>query len=128
MTKRITILLSFFYLFISAGMFFNIHYCSGQLNHIEILGDKKHCECGHHEQEDPHCCTDKAVFIQFDTDQDITRNIIPTFTFSKLLLSSSSPLNFNSQIEEDDLFISFNLPPPHKQPIWLINSTFLFYG
>ncbi len=128
MSKRITILLSLFYLLISAGGFINIHYCSGQINHIELFGDSKHCGCNHHDQEASHCCEDKPVFIQFGTDQDITRNIVPVYNSSSFLLPGFTQLNFKSLQQEGSHFNANNLPPPSKQPIWLTKSSFLFYG
>lgn len=128
MTKSITILLSVFYLLISTGGFINVHYCNGQFNHIELLNNNKYCGCDHHADDEKNCCEDQSVYIQFDTEQYITKSLNNSCHANTVLSTIFNKNIFLAHYNKINFFITNNLSPPPKQPIWLRLSAFLFYG
>jgi len=127
MKKITSILLMTIYLLISVGVSINVHNCNGRFAFVEILTEIGNCCCDH-EKEASNCCDDENIVIQMDQDVQIIQSnrlaasspFVITRTFAPIAKLFGAPLNIHKEIIVP--------PPPPNQPIWLVNSSLIFYG
>ena len=129
MKRIVTILFLVFYLMISFGLTINLHYCGGQLESVHFFGNMKTCCCGVEEMNNS-CCENQTIHFQLNKEQRIGQDIrIQLVSSIDLLvqdLFSEFVLCYKS--EKNNSIIQFDLPPPKKQPTWLINCSLTYYA
>lgn len=123
MKKSFSILLiAVFYLFVSSGLCFSLHYCGGKLKSFSLMSynTEDGCCCGAKKKR-KGCCQEKTVFIKVkDIHKSVTLLKAPHLS-ENLLYASVPILNLNYSISTfDSLFPSYHKPPP------LISSTPLY--
>jgi hypothetical protein len=131
MKKVAAILFSLFYLVITSGASFTMHYCGGQFASMEFMANKTSCCCnieGIHEAEG--CCYDETISFRFDEEIIVSQNSrnIP----EKSVFEIKSFFSYNPRIdvhEQDHLSVFPESPPLIlPEPVWLVNCSFLLYG
>ena len=128
MKKLTVILFSFFYLFASAGITVNMHYCAGQVQYVEFLAANGKCCCAD-EGDTVSCCGDETFFFQLDNEQQTSQKVrvVP----EQFVSGIAAVLNTTDRFEPVSKAIDFerlDLPPPQRQPIWLLNCSLVYYG
>ncbi len=124
MKKSFSILLiAVFYLFISSGVCFSLHYCGGKLKSFSFISyhAEDGCCCGAKKKR-KGCCKEKTVFI---TVKDIHKSVdvlkAPSSTENHLLYTGTYVLKLNYSIAVlNSPTLSYHKPPP------LISSTPLY--
>lgn len=127
-----------FYLVFTAGLQITVHYCHGKIEDIKILSDKARCCCEETEMpagnscrivtDDKGCCYNEHFLYQLAIDEEI----IPSIKIAKQYFSEE--LNYQllsiltPDVQSGNPTSNNELPPPKRQPVWLINCTFIFYG
>ncbi|MFC2124922.1 hypothetical protein ACFLU5_08940 [Bacteroidota bacterium] len=136
MKRAFTILLTAFYLFLTAGLPITVHYCHGQIEEIRILSKAVNC-CEDMEMPansccnieiNTDCCSNEYYFFQLDIDEEI----VSPYTISKSLVATITKVLIDDSIDTFDVdhntYQYRDLPPPKNQPIWLMNCNFSLYG
>lgn len=128
MKKIPFILLSVFYLLASVGIAVNVHHCS-ENGHCDTSDSNEEACCCGHEEESNDCCEDETYFLQLDSEQQAPQNLR---IIAKQLVSGIEVVFNNNAVPETisgkNIFERNDLPPPQKQPVWLLNCSLTFYG
>ncbi|MFW6370422.1 MAG: HYC_CC_PP family protein, partial [Bacteroidota bacterium] len=74
MKKIAAILFSMFYLLVTAGTAFSIHYCHGMVKDIEVFSHSQKSCCGP-QACSTDCCEDVLIYVQLDDEQISKQNI-----------------------------------------------------
>ncbi|MBI1836488.1 MAG: hypothetical protein HYR91_04410 [Flavobacteriia bacterium] len=123
----VIILLSVFYLFVSAGTSINLHYCGGKLKNVSFHSfDEKSC-CGS-KMKSKGCCHNQKIAIKVKDKQEKTE-IESTFFISNV----ACVINSNLCIQVGKIYINIHKTPenyhapPHgfQVPIYIKNRVFL---
>lgn len=129
MKRIVTILFLVFYLMISFGLTIHLHYCGGQLESVLFFGNIKTCCCGV-EKMNNSCCENQTIHYQLSEEQRLGQDIRiqsnPSIDLFVQALFSEFALSYKS--EKNNSIIQFDLPPPKKQPTWLINCSLTYYA
>jgi len=127
MKKFGIIFLSSFYLLLTSGVGYNIHYCGGYMSSIDLYATTGSCMCGD-EEMDMDCCNDETYFFQFDTEPKVaesTKDIHPTLIDLFVACELFNDVNPSSTFQSVD---NYGLPPPDPGPIYLLNCSLTYYG
>jgi hypothetical protein len=127
MKKFLSILFSAFYLATAIGVAIDMHYCHGYLVSVSISDNKDGCCCGIQDNSFG-CCEDKTFIVIDENDEKLINNSHP-----EIKLFSTAVENIRTSPKEDLLNTSqgqflTDWLPPKKQPTWLLNRNFTFYG
>jgi len=128
MKRIITIILSLFYITLSTGAMVNLHYCGGELANIKVNSHTQSCCCGIDDFNNS-CCKDKDLTFELEIDQN--SHIVQNIEFQDAFLFSFVISGIRLLIDEDrgeEEILSYKLPSPKPEPLWLMNCTFTFYG
>jgi hypothetical protein len=123
----LAIIISILYISLSISAAINVHFCSGEIESVNINVVANICCCGADEM-DSDCCKNESLILELDTDQTITsvQNILPEqIVILTLIIDRFELLAENNN---DVITNNYFIPPPNIQPIWLLNCRFTFYG
>lgn len=130
MKKGIVILSSVFYLLVSVGIGYNMHYCEGNLFSVELYAKSSVCCCEGGQEMENDCCVDESSFFQFAPDQKLAANT--NVSVKKMSLLANLLFDIQHKVADDGKHIKnayyFDLPPPDSERIYLLNCSFVFYG
>jgi hypothetical protein len=125
MKKAVIAIFSMFYLLMSSGLAFTVHYCMGERDAVKLGAVKtKVCgRCGMEEKESKGCCKDEQHLVKIEDDQlTVTATTVPTAFFcdaiSPVSVLAGQP-SYNEYLPE--VFFSDTSPPP-----LIISRTILF--
>lgn len=129
MKKLIVAISAIFYLAISSGLVFSLHYCMGKLAGVEfkpMAYSSKTCVCGSGEEESD-CCKTELKVVKLEQDQKSTP--FQTFDFSPFEAEISFFFHLSSErpfTEPQGNTLFCNGPPDLQQdkPIYLRNNVF----
>ncbi|MEM7103716.1 MAG: hypothetical protein AAF502_11330 [Bacteroidota bacterium] len=128
MKKLLTISFAAFYLLTAVGVTVSVHKCMGQIASIKLFVEAGGCCCSKDKAMND-CCEDESVFVQLDDDQRIIKSLRISDDLQPELNVVPSIQLTSIKVKKNEVRIeSQNLPPPLKQPIWLLNCNFTFYG
>ena len=127
--RNLTIILfASFYFIASAGITVEIHYCGGNLALAATFAPNGSCCCGDKEKQES-CCDDETYFLHYDNDQQIIQNFRTADNSSSINSINNPSTTDYLKLHSNDVKFEFSdLPPPHKQHIWLLNCSLTFYG
>lgn len=129
-------MLTAFYLFLTAGIPITVHYCHGSLEEIKLLAKTVSC-CDEVPNSTNNCCDDEIntdccsneIFqFQLDIDEEIVSHDLSYQMFYTNIENNQVDNSVIVFVVEDGMFQFCDLPPPKKQPIWLMNCNFSLYG
>ncbi len=125
MNKLFSTFLASLYLTLSLGLSVNVHYCHGKVSSVQIFKEiHKNC-CSKDLIKKSSCCDDQLVVLEIDdVDQELVIPIlkhIPHVISNKTFLKILKP---KSYIPIDKKLAR----APPKQPLYLLHSSFTFYG
>ncbi|HAN17261.1 MAG: hypothetical protein A2X13_00250 [Bacteroidetes bacterium GWC2_33_15] len=128
MKRTVTIVFLSFYILISLGLTINLHYCGGQFESFTIFGSSKSCCCGN-EEMNKSCCENQILHYQINEEQQISQDFrIQPAPVSGLFFSAAfSDIEFSYKSKEYNT-LQIEIPPPKKQPAWLINCSLTYYA
>lgn len=130
MKKGIVILSSLFYLLVSVGIGYNMHYCGGNLSAIDLYSKSSVCCCEEDTRTENDCCVDESSFYQFAPDQKLAENT--NSSAKELSLLADLFIDIRNEVVDNGDHIKnahyFDLPPPDPERIYLLNCSFVFYG
>lgn len=114
---------------LSTGLQLTTHYCHGELESVKVLVDDDLFCCGGGEMKSD-CCSDEVLSFQADIDYHLTtENRINTEQYQIITTMLASLVDKTTDASESKIDKrDFESPPILKQPLWLLNSTFTFYG
>lgn len=92
--------------------------------------EAKKCFEGESERDMGDCCSDELEVIQLDNEQlsgsHIQLNdLLPDFIIPAYKLT---PFTFKQDPVKDEAGLAYDLPPPDPVPVYLLLSSFIFYG
>ncbi len=127
MRKAFSILIGIHYFVLTVGIAISVHYCQGEVESVNITSESSCC-CGVMENM-ADCCSDTEFQLQLDIDQFFSSS--PKIQFENTFIdfpvidkNSIQTIEFESQKE----FAFVDIPPPIKQPSWLLNCELTYYG
>jgi hypothetical protein len=126
MKRFISVILSVLYFSLSTSASINLHFCGGDLKTIDVNSEQQTCCCG---TETSHSCCDNETFI-LKIDLDQSSSIVKSETPKNNEVESELFIITNSleNEENEDLTEESLLKLPQKEPIWLLNCIFTYYG
>lgn len=128
MKKFLAISFALFYVLASIGVTLNVHYCHGEVKYVQMATHSEDCCCGD-ESATITCCDTDTIFLQYDNDDQIHPNQRSVKELGPVAWVGATSLNtFHPDIPEKINLQHLNLPPPPRQPLWLLNCTFTYYG
>lgn len=125
-----SIFFSIFYLFVSVGIGYNMHYCGGNLSSVDLYTKTSACCCDEDAEMANNCCDDENSYFQFTSDQKLAERTSITVTEISMLADLCIEINNDAVDRSRDLESTayLALHPPDPERIYLLNSSFLFYG
>ncbi|MCB0497673.1 MAG: hypothetical protein KDC79_16130 [Cyclobacteriaceae bacterium] len=127
MKRVFTILFVLLYLQASVGVTINLHYCMGGLADIKVFRESKGCVCEDFEKEGD-CCDDESYYYHLDGQQDFVKTIQIDSPVVAYVCMITINTNEKTEVATKVNTELFDLPPPPKQPIWLLACSPTFYG
>ncbi|PCH96456.1 MAG: hypothetical protein COB85_03535 [Bacteroidetes bacterium] len=127
MRKFSNILLVVFYLLVSVGIGYNMHYCGGNLSSIDLYAKSSACCCD--EDMANNCCDDESSYFQFTSDQKLADRA--NISITEVNLFADLYIEINNAVDISRNLVStayLDLPPPDPERIYLLNCSFVFYG
>ena len=127
MKRSLYILLGLKYFILTIGIAISLHFCQGDLAGINLTTIEACC-CGP-EEVPSDCCTNNEVQLLFDADQQAPSKIESNWKIFSVDIPGLTDLTSLTTIDiPDSELILFDLPPPDKEPLWLVLCDFTFYG
>jgi len=128
MVRLISIILSVVYFSLSTGTIVAMHYCSDKLQSVQLNTVPKSC-CGDEDGINHSCCENSFIVLDIDIDQKISvsDNLLPSFQ----LVASYFKIIYNVILEEKNQNTRLNndfIPPPPKEPLWIMKCSLTYYG
>ena len=133
---RIAALISAFYYFvITVGISISLHFCKGELTCFSFISENSMC-CHIHEDDaaelestltvcDDNCCSTENVNITLDTDFTFESVDIPNIAISPSgEVVYVHPLVDTQTLKKD----APTRGSPESRPLYLVHSSFVFYG
>ena len=128
MKRFLTISMAMMYFLLTAGLTINVHYCLGEIESITPFVKAYSCCCGTNEMP-MDCCGDEQMIFQFSPDDQLVKSDNSIFKAPLLETIEIASLRFIENEDHQKVIIkSCKSPPPDRIPIWLKNSSFIFYG
>lgn len=129
MRQFFSIALVIIYFLLSAGLQLRTHYCHGKLESVKVLVEADKCCCGDNEMKS-NCCSDEILSFEADMDYHLTTESRISIDHYQIITKILVSFIDNTIEAEENKFDKrdFESPPTPKQPIWLLNSSFTFYG
>lgn len=132
MKNIISILLLFFYLIGSLGLPITVHYCSGIAVAVTV-NDKPDCCCENEDEQANDCCKDEVKYVKIDNEQ--LKSEVQLFK-TKIYLDNFISNTFENDFLKNAYFhlekkstIDFSkIDNRSVIPIYLLNSSFIFYS
>lgn len=127
MRKTTAIILSLFYVLISADASVAIHKCMGSIESIDFIQTAEVCCCGDMNMDD--CCENETV----DLPRDPEDKVISTYSFSFentffQLVELPSRLVLDNTHRKDTALRERDISPPLAIPVYIEYCSFTFYG
>lgn len=124
------ILFGFTYFFLVTGFSVSAHYCNGNLESIQIFQSSPNCCCIGEDGKAKDCCNSLTEIIQVEEEHINAPGV--EFELQELIVIQSNTtvipsFQFNAQTEEV-LFYADLPSPPNQRPLYLIYSSYTFYG
>lgn len=128
MVKYISVILSVIYFSLSTGAIVAMHYCGGKLQTVQLNSIPQNCCCGN-EGINHKCCDNDTFILQLDMDQKIKveENLLPSLTLVVSYFKIIHDLILEEENQNTWLNIDF-IPPPPKEPLWIIKCSLTYYG
>lgn len=129
MRKSITIVFVMFYVLVSLGPTFTLHYCGGQFESINLFGSTNTCCCGGN-TINTSCCENHVLHYQPNDEQRLGQEF-------RIFSSPLVDINFqplfnlviiNTNIEPESENPENSPPPPEKERVWIKNCSLIFYA
>lgn len=126
---------AFYYFVITVGISISLHFCKGELTCFSFISESSMCchihEGTDHKQDNCHtvceddCCSNESVNITLDTDFTFESVDIPNTAISL----SSEGLHFTKVMNSQTLALDAPVRgSPESPPLYLLHSSFIFYG
>lgn len=127
MRKVAALMLMMFYLVLSIGVNLNAHFCGGHLKSVSVSTESGKCCCDSGEKSNS-CCTDKSVFVQYDTDEKQISSF--KFELGKLVFEVKNWAVTDTAVAETSKTKHYEhqKAPPPKKPLWLRHCSLTYYG
>lgn len=129
MKQFLSIVTTVIYLVLSTGLQVNAHYCHGELESVKVLVQSDPCCCGEGDMQSS-CCSNENISFQADIDNHVTTdNRISLDQYELYADIQYSIFDIRTETGENQTInYDCEVPPILKQPLWLLNCTFTFYG
>ena len=125
-----SISLVIFYLFVSVGIGYNMHFCGGNLSSVDLYTKTSACCCDEDAEMANNCCNDESSFFQFTPHQKLADNT--NISVKEISLFADLFIEIQNKVVDDGYELKNSayrdLSPPDPERIYLLNSSFLFYG
>ncbi len=125
--KAAALVLMVFYLVLSIGVNLNVHFCGGNLKSVSVSSEGSKCCCDSEEKSNK-CCSDKSVFVQYDTDEKQVSSF--RFELGKLSFEIRNWMATDTAVTEvsKTKHHEYGKAPPPKKPLWLRHCSLTYYG
>ena len=119
-----------FYLLVSIGIGYNVHYCGGNLSSVDLYAKSSACCCDEDMEMANNCCVDESSYFQFTSDQKLAERANISVQEINLIADLYIEIQThmvvgNAQLESTAFFDS---PLPNPEQIYLLNCSFVIYG
>ena len=122
----LSFLLASLYMALTVGVGLKVHYCHGDISSIALSASALDCECGD-ESAEMSCCSTQQTLLQLDQECLVKEEseLISFKEFTSADLSTFINLDYCSESLHQ---WSQEAPIVSYRPVYLLNSSFLFYG
>lgn len=128
MNRFSSILISSIYFLLTIGITLNIHYCMGQVESVSWMPFTDICCCDTGDIP-KGCCGDEWILLQYRPNEQILTSYTPEFKAELLeILDFSWVKTLENGSQQNNISYYIKPPPSARVPLWLKNSTFIFYG
>lgn len=116
------------YTFVSVGVMVNQHNCCHGITALEINGvdiyDDNCCQDSTVTCDDSGCCSDEAVYLALEDEHQWNNISIDVVLLSRWVSNTNTPEVNEMLLEEANI----NQDSPRGPPLFLLHSSFVFYG
>jgi len=105
-----------------------MHYCGDKLQSVQLNSVPKSC-CGGENGINHSCCENSFIVMDIEIDQKIsaTDNLLPSLNF----VISYFKIFHNvilKEVNQNTWLYSDFIPPPPKEPLWIMKCSLTYYG
>lgn len=126
MRKLIPISMALFYSLLAVQLTVNVHSCMGQIVSVSLSEESVSC-CG---SNDCHnCCDNQTLELEEANEEKLISSY--SFVFAPSFLAELPSFEILLQEWNESVPVMeeyLGLPPPKNQPLYLLHSSFTFYG